>query len=86
MLTCIVCLPQAQQHRPLLLYSGLHECSNLPTLPLTALQLVEDGWLANSPNRAGCYTLGVRSLLELGEYILSLDLPDATRGLLQNIL
>ena len=24
------------------------------------LQLTTDGWLAHMPNRAGCYTLGVR--------------------------
>ncbi|GAB4814507.1 hypothetical protein N2152v2_001553 [Parachlorella kessleri] len=49
-------------------------------------QFAADGWLAAVPDRPGCYTLGVRSLLELGEYILSLDLPDSRRDLLTAIL
>lgn len=49
-------------------------------------QLVEDGWLAVPPGHAGRYTFGVRSLLELGEYIMVLDLPVSTRDILMKYL
>ncbi|KAI7839617.1 hypothetical protein COHA_006617 [Chlorella ohadii] len=53
----------------------------------TALgQLTMDGWLAHMPGKAGCYTLGPRSFLELGQYICGLDLPPATAQALGAVL
>lgn len=53
----------------------------------TALaQLSADGWLAHMPGKPGCYTLGPRSFLELGRYILALDLPPATAEALQGLV
>ena len=41
-------------------------------------QLTMDGWLAHAAGQARAYTLGPRAFLELGDYILKLDLPEAT--------
>lgn len=52
----------------------------------TALaQLSADGWLAHMRGKPGCYTLGPRSFLELGRYILALDLPPETAQALQGL-
>ncbi|EIE23274.1 hypothetical protein COCSUDRAFT_63630 [Coccomyxa subellipsoidea C-169] len=42
-------------------------------------RLVEEHWLAPSPHRMGYYSIGVRSFLELKDYLLSLELPEETR-------
>ena len=44
-----------------------------------------DGWLAHTEGRQGAYTLGPRAFLELGDYILKLDLPEATARALQGL-
>ena len=52
----------------------------------TLKQLVAEGWLAKTPDRAGCYSIGVRTLLELGQYLTDLDLPESTRSIWQKFL
>ncbi|KAF8067280.1 RPS10 [Scenedesmus sp. PABB004] len=42
-------------------------------------QLADDGWLAVCPSRPGHYCIGVRSFMELGELLLSFELPETTR-------
>ncbi|CAL5221945.1 g4221 [Coccomyxa viridis] len=42
-------------------------------------KLVEEGWLANVPDRQGTYSIGVRAFLELTDFLLGLDLPPETR-------
>ncbi|BDA50261.1 hypothetical protein COCOBI_15-3900 [Coccomyxa sp. Obi] len=42
-------------------------------------RLVEEHWLATDPNNIGRYCIGVRSFLELKDYLLSLELPEDTR-------
>ncbi|KAK9835740.1 hypothetical protein WJX74_007128 [Apatococcus lobatus] len=48
--------------------------------------LVNQGWLAHAPQSSNGYTIGPRSFLELQEFLLSLDLPDATRRAWQDVL
>ncbi|KAK9867771.1 hypothetical protein WJX84_003766 [Apatococcus fuscideae] len=48
--------------------------------------LVSQGWLAHAPQSSNGYTIGPRSFLELQEFLLSLDLPDATRQAWQDVL
>lgn len=52
----------------------------------TMKQLVGEGWLAKTPDRPGCYSIGVRTFLELGQYLTELDLPESTRLVWQNFL
>ena len=52
----------------------------------TLKQLVAEGWLAKTPDRLGCYSIGVRSFLELGKYLTDLDLPEITRDIWQKFL
>ncbi|KAL3160527.1 hypothetical protein ABBQ32_010831 [Trebouxia sp. C0010 RCD-2024] len=52
----------------------------------TLKQLVSEGWLAKTPERAGCYSIGVRTFLELGQYLTDLDLPESTRNIWQKFL
>eukprot|EP00884_Botryococcus_braunii_P013473 jgi/Botrbrau1/22126/Bobra.0206s0050.1 len=47
---------------------------------------VQDGWLAAVPEKTGSYTLGPRTLMELSEFLLDLDLHDDTRGAWESIL
>ncbi|PRW44587.1 non-structural maintenance of chromosomes element 1-like protein [Chlorella sorokiniana] len=49
-------------------------------------ELTMDGWLAHMPGKAGCYTLGPRTFLELGQYICGLDLPPAAEQALGAVL
>ena len=56
------------------------------THPHTPSQFCMDGWLAAPPLLRGRYTLGVRSLLELGAFLLSLDLPPRTAVLLVQLV
>ena len=52
----------------------------------TLKQLVAEGWLARTPDRPGCYSIGVRTFLELGQYLTELDLPESTRLVWQKFL
>ena len=52
----------------------------------TVKQLVAEGWLAQTPNKPGCYSIGVRTFLELGQYLTELDLPESTRSIWQTFL
>jgi len=45
----------------------------------TLKQLVDEGWLAKTPDQAGAYSIGVRSFLELSSYLANLDLPESTQ-------
>lgn len=45
----------------------------------TLKQLVDEGWLAKTPDQAGAFSIGVRSFLELGSYLASFDLPERTQ-------
>lgn len=45
----------------------------------TLKQLVEEGWLAKTPGHAGAVSVGVRSYMELGSYLMDLDMPDSTK-------
>ena len=46
----------------------------------TLRKLLTTGWLASVPSKPGYYTLGPRTFLELGDYLLGLpDLPQATK-------
>ncbi|KAK9903368.1 hypothetical protein WJX75_003930 [Coccomyxa subellipsoidea] len=49
-------------------------------------RLVEEHWLAPNPDRMGYYSIGVRSFLELKDYLLSLELPDETRAAWERFL
>ncbi|CAK0786570.1 hypothetical protein CVIRNUC_009783 [Coccomyxa viridis] len=42
-------------------------------------EFAEDGWLAAVPGRPGTYSLGVRSFLELKDFLHGLELPADTR-------
>lgn len=48
--------------------------------------LTEDGWLAHTPGRPGCHSLGPRAFLELGQLLLEMELPPATRAALEAAL
>jgi hypothetical protein len=48
--------------------------------------LTEDGWLAHTPGRPGCHSLGPRAFLELGQLLLEMELPPATRVALEAAL
>ena len=80
---------------------GMHEnpstsklsCMQAPNMRLThaekeetVKQLLTEGWIARTPDRPGCYSVGVRSFLELGQYLTDLDLPERTRDVWQNFL
>ncbi|DBA82464.1 TPA: hypothetical protein ACH3X2_000696 [Trebouxia sp. C0005] len=52
----------------------------------TLKQLVTEGWIARTPDRPGCYSMGVRTFLELGQYLTDLDLPESTREVWQKFL
>ena len=52
----------------------------------TLKQLVTEGWLAQTPDRPGCFSIGVRTFLELGQYLTDLDLPETTRNIWQKFL
>ncbi len=52
----------------------------------TLKQLVTEGWIAQTPDRPGCYSVGVRAFLELGQYLTDLDLPESTRNIWQKFL
>lgn len=52
----------------------------------TLKELVGEGWLAPDPHHAGHYCVGVRSFLELSEYLLSLDISEETRAAWHEIL
>lgn len=45
----------------------------------TIKQLMEEGWLAKTPDQAGAVSIGVRSFLELGSFLAALDVPERTR-------
>lgn len=47
----------------------------------TLRQLVDEGWLAKTPDQPGAFSIGVRSFLELGSYLTSLDLPERTQAI-----
>jgi len=46
----------------------------------TLMELLTAGWLASSPDKNGYYCIGVRSFLELGDYLLSLEVPEEVRS------
>ena len=52
----------------------------------TLKQLLAEGWIARTPDRPGCYSVGVRTFLELGQYLTELDLPESTRNIWQKFL
>ncbi|KAK9823728.1 hypothetical protein WJX72_004966 [[Myrmecia] bisecta] len=52
----------------------------------TLLQLVKEGWLWHMPGRAGYYSIGVRTFLEMPEYLMALELPDETRAAWEKFL
>lgn len=52
----------------------------------TLKQLLAEGWIAQTPDRPGCYSVGVRTFLELGQYLTELDLPESTRTIWQKFL
>ncbi|DBA98006.1 TPA: hypothetical protein ACH3X3_012841 [Trebouxia sp. C0006] len=52
----------------------------------TLKQLVTEGWIARTPDRPGCYSVGVRTFLELGQYLTDVDLPESTRDVWQKFL
>ena len=43
-------------------------------------RFAQEGWLMPTPGHKGFYSLGVRTLMELRNFLLSLDLPDAVRA------
>lgn len=43
-------------------------------------RFADEGWLMQTPGHEGFYSLGVRTLMELRNFLLSLDLPDAIRA------
>ena len=68
-------------------------CMQAPNMRLThaekeetVKQLLTEGWIARTPDRPGCYSMGVRSFLELGQYLTDLDLPERTRDVWQKFL
>ncbi|KAG1664175.1 hypothetical protein FOA52_011351 [Chlamydomonas sp. UWO 241] len=49
--------------------------------------LVASKWLSNAPSPSNCFTLGVRSLMELQEFLLGLDgLPVPTKALFDAVM
>ncbi len=52
----------------------------------TLKQLLTEGWITQTPDRAGCYSVGVRTFLELGQYLTDLVLPESTRDVWQKFL
>eukprot|EP00879_Flechtneria_rotunda_P021175 GHRR01022307.1.p1 GENE.GHRR01022307.1~~GHRR01022307.1.p1 ORF type:complete len:234 (+),score=72.64 GHRR01022307.1:180-881(+) len=52
----------------------------------TLRQLCSEGWLRHNPTHSGYYYIGVRSFLELGDLLLSFDLPEATSEAWNSIL
>jgi len=49
-------------------------------------ELVVTGWLSSTPGMAGFYCLGPRTLLELGDHLLNLELAGSTRDVWQDVL
>ena len=43
-------------------------------------RFTDEGWLMQTPGHKGFYSLGVRTLMELRNFLLSLDLPEAIRA------
>jgi hypothetical protein len=48
--------------------------------------LAEERWLQHAPARTGHYCIGPRSFMELPEFLLSLDKPDATHTAWETML
>jgi hypothetical protein len=50
-------------------------------------ELVATSWLSNAPSRPNYYTLGVRSLMELQDFLMGLDgLPAPTKALFDAVM
>mmetsp|Transcript_8706 Transcript_8706/g.20995 ORF Transcript_8706/g.20995 Transcript_8706/m.20995 type:complete len:212 (-) Transcript_8706:1250-1885(-) len=52
----------------------------------TLRRLAEDKWLDHHPQHDGHYCIGVRTFMELREYLLSLELPERTREAWERVL
>ena len=79
-------LASAVWHAHALLLQASNARLTLAEKEETLKQLVAEGWLAKTPDRVGCYSIGVRTFLELGQYLTDLDLPESTRHIWQKFL